>query len=141
MKEDKKTSTSALGEGESRKLKRLVIGLAVLFILFYLIGFLSEIENLFLLPLIPFLLLGIYLIQQTFVLSIEGKLKMFLLLTGFSSLLFSIGVMYGVMGIWGFYTIVDAVYLIALITSMSGFIIGMTRSLSLLKNRAKSKTQ
>lgn len=114
------------------RLKRVVFGLIAFLSLVFLIGFFSGIKNLFLAPLLFYFFSGLALISMTLKAEVEGKLRVYLLISGFCSVVFTAGVAYGVLGIWGFYDIYDPLYLISVIAAVLGFIVGTIGSLTFL---------
>lgn len=124
-------------EKNIRRIKIIVYGLVVSFILIFINGFLSLGGKSLLAFDLLYFVLGVTLLLQIFKSDVEGKLKGLLLLTGFSSLGFSAGIAYGVFGIWGFYSINNPIYLGLTIVSWIGFIIGVIGSFVLLKNEGR----
>lgn len=106
---------------EKMKTRSIVYGLLSLFILIFVNGFLEWGGKTLLLLSILFFLLGCTLFV---LLPPQGKLRTFLLVTGVSTLGFSTTLVYGVLGIWGYYDIYDPLYLTVGIIFGIGFVIG-----------------
>ena len=113
-------------------LKRLVYGLVVLFILILLpFGVVS-------LPLsLVYILLGIVLIFLTLKSEVKGKLKVFLLLTGFSSAGLLLGLLHGFLEVWGLDTLQVVFFYIGVVVSPIIFLIGAVGSIVLFKKVSK----
>ena len=126
-----------MSEKDQKRLRVSVIGLIALLILFFLAGALDlGGKPLFVLMLL-FLAMGAVTTIQTLVSKADGKLNTFLLLTGFSAIIFALALLYGIAGIWGFYEINDVVYLTSAILSFAGFVTGVIGSLILMKKGGK----
>ena len=123
-----------LNEKNQKGLKRLVYGLITLFILLFLSGILDIGGKLLFALILLYFVLSVAINVLIFKSKPEGKLKVFLLLTGISSVVFSLGIIYGILGIWGFYSINDLIYLSSVIASWIGFMTGALGSIILLKN-------
>ena len=111
-------------------LKRIIYALIVLFILNLLpLRVIS-------LPLsIVYILLGIMLIFLTFKSKVKGRLKVFLLLTGFSSAGLLLGLLHGFFEVWGLDTLQVIFFYIGVVVSPILFIIGVIGSLVILRRK------
>ena len=112
------------------KLIRIVYALTVLFILILLpFGVVS-------LPLsLVYILLGIVLIFLTLKSKVKGRLKVFLLLTGFSSAGLLLGLLHGFFEVWGLDTLQVVFFYIGVVVSPILFIIGVIGSLVILRRK------
>jgi hypothetical protein len=111
-------------------LKRIVYGLVVLFILILLpLGVVS-------LPLsLAYIVLGIILIFLTLKSEVKGKLRVFLLLTGFSSAGLLLGLLHGFLEVWGLDTLQVVFFYIGVVVSPILFLIGAIGSIVLFKRK------
>ena len=128
-----------MNSNEQNLLKRILIGMIAFFALVFLVSLIPKAENVFLLPLLFFFLLGLSLMYKSSSSKPEGRLKSFLWVTGISSLVFSLGLLYGVLGMWGYYDINDPLFLGSVIAGVLAFIIGAIGTLLLLKTNTSSK--
>ena len=110
------------------KLIRIVYALTVLFILILLpFGAVS-------LPLsLVYILLGIVLIFLMLKSEMKGKLKVFLLLTGFSSAGLVLGLLHGFLEAWGLDTLQVVFFYIGVVVSPIIFLIGVIGSIVLFR--------
>lgn len=118
---------------DPKRLKRTIITLLVLFFAVFLVGFVSGIPNLFLVPLAAYCGFGVVLVTQTLRSSPSESSRSWLFLAGYSAIGFAVAVSYGVLGIWGLYVIYDPLYAGAVILSAAAFLVGATRGLLLLR--------
>lgn len=118
-----------------KRFKRIVYGLIGLFALFFITGFLDLGGKTLLVIILLYFVLGIILNICIFRSKPEGKPRASLLLTGVAVAVFSMGVTYGILGIWGLYPINDIVYLTSVIASWSGFLFGAIWSILELRKR------
>ena len=117
-----------------RRVKRIVYGLIVLYILLELSSFAPP--NLAILGyfiLLLYFILGVTLIALTLKAEVEGRLKVLLLFTGFSSLVFSVSVLNGFLAVSGFYTFPEVLYFITVLVPLILFLIGALVSIVLLR--------
>ncbi len=126
-------------ETNMNTLKRIIYGLLCTFILVYLTGLLSGVELIFLVPLFFFFVLGIMLIYRTVKSTVEGKLKGLLLITGYAAIAYTVGVVYGVLGMTGYYDLYDPLYLTLTLAPLVYFLIGVWGSLSLIMKMPDNK--
>ena len=112
-----------------KRLRRVVWGLVLLLIIFFLGGFLDFGAGSLLIIVLLYFGLGIVLNVSVVKSGAKGKLRLYLLLTGISSTVFSLGVTYGIVGIMGYYTINDFLYLSSVIIAFLAFVIGTICSL------------
>jgi hypothetical protein len=112
------------------KLIRIIYALIMLFILNLLpLGMVS-------LPLsLVYILLGIVLIFLTLKSEVKGRLKVFLLLTGFSSAGLLLGLLHGFLEVWGLDTLQTVFFYIGVVVSPIIFLIGVIGSIILLNNK------
>jgi|TARA_Y100000310_G_scaffold345855_1_gene471470 hypothetical protein len=126
-----------------RRLKRIFYGLVVIFILLLLSSFTPPLasKNLILgiisLFLIPFyFVLGITLIYLTLKSEVEGKLRVFLLLTGTSPIVFLIGViLHNLLGALGMKILHIVFFFIAILVSPILFLTGAIGSIVLFRKK------
>lgn len=119
------------------KIKKFFYALLVVFILIFINGFLNLGGNFLLIFSLIFLIFGSLLIFQTFKTKIKGKFKVYLLLTGFGSILYSISIIYGIFGIRGFYSINSHIYLTTTILSFGAFSFGVIATFLYFKKNKK----
>jgi hypothetical protein len=117
------------------QLKKIIYALIILFILNLLpLGMVS-------LPLsLVYILLGIVLIFLALKSEAKGKLKVFLLLTGFSSAGLLLGLLHGFLEVWGFNILHLIFFYIAVFVAPILFLIGAIGSIILFRKKPfKSK--
>ncbi len=117
-----------------RRVKRIVYGLIVLYILLELSSFAPP--NLAILGyfiLLLYFILGVTLIALTLKSEVEGRLKVVLLLTGCSSLVFSVSILNGFLAVSGFYTFPEVLYFITVLVPLTLFLIGAIGSIVLFR--------
>ncbi|NND15188.1 MAG: hypothetical protein HKN89_02545 [Eudoraea sp.] len=122
-------------EGFSRKraiIKRILYGLLLFFLIFFIVGFFNVGGKVLLGTLIPFVLLSLFLL---FVIpGLETlALKNYLWLTAIAAIVFSGGVAYGILGIWGFFEVDNRIYLGTVMIAWAGFLLGLIESFIHLK--------
>ena len=108
-------------------IKRILFGLLLFFLIFLIVGFFDVGGRVLLGTLIPFVLLALFLF---FIIpGLETPvLKSYLRLTAIAAVVFSAGVAYGVLGIWGFFVIDNRVYLGSVMLAWAGFLLGLIES-------------
>jgi len=113
-------------------IKRILYGLLLFFLIFLIVGFFNVGGKVLLGTLIPFVLLALFLF---FIIpGMESPvLKNYLWLTAITAVIFSAGVAYGVLGIWGFYEIDNRVYMGSVMLAWAGFLLGLIESFVHLK--------
>ena len=113
-------------------IKRILYGLLLFFLIFFIVGFFDVGGKVLLGTLIPFVLLALFLF---FIIpGIETPvLKKYLWLTSITAVVFSGGVAYGVLGIWGFFEVDNRVYLGSVMLAWAGFLLGLIESFIHLK--------
>jgi hypothetical protein len=118
---------------DPRRLKQTIVTLLVLFFAVFLVGFVSGVPNLFLVPLAAYCGFGVVLVTQTLRSTPSESARAWLFLAGYSSIGFALAVSYGVLGIWGLYAIYDPLFVGGVILSASAFLVGATRGLLILR--------
>ena len=115
--------------------KRIIYGLLFFFIAFCIIGFFNVGGKVLLGTLVPFLLLALFL---AFIIpGIEPRiLRRYLWLTITGAILFTLGVAYGVLGIWGMFKVDNKIYLGTVVLAWAAFLLGLVESFVHLR-RAK----
>jgi len=113
-------------------IKRILYGLLLFFLIFFFIGFFNVGGKVLLGTLIPFVLLALFLF---FIIpGIEtAPLRNYLWLTAIAAVVFSGGVAYGILGVWGFFEIDNRVYLGSVMLAWAGFLLGLIESFIHLK--------
>lgn len=107
--------------------KRILYGLLFFFIVFCIIGFFNVGGKVLLGVLVPFVLLALFL--AFIVPGIEPRiLRRYLWLTIAGDFLFTAGVAYGVLGIWGMFEADNKVYLGTVILAWAIFLLGLIES-------------
>ncbi len=108
-------------------IKRILFGLLLFFLIFLIVGFFDVGGRVLLGTLIPFVLLALFLF---FIIpGLETPvLKSYLRLTAIAAVVFSAGVAYGVLGIWGLFEIDNRVYLGSVMLAWAGFLLGLIES-------------
>ena len=109
--------------------KVLIYFLLGFFLLFFVVGFLDLGGWVMISVLAPFLFLSIVLLTAGLMIKRPNQSKSFIIGTGISGIIFSLGVTYGIFGIWGYYEINDMVYIGNVMLSFIGFLMGATGSL------------
>ena len=122
-----------MSEKNLRRLKRIVYGLIALFILLMLSSFVPFWVNLIYLFIFLYFIFGVSLIVLTLKSEVDRKLRVFLLLTGFSSIGFAASIINGFLAMSGFYTFPEVLYFISTLAPMAGFIIGAIGSIVLFR--------
>lgn len=107
-----------------KRLKYFFYGLLVSFCLVFINGFFEFGGKSLLVVISLFLISAIVLLIQTLKSTIKGNLKAFLTIASCAAIGYSIGVIYGVLGIWGYYKINDLFFFGAVIISLMCFTVG-----------------
>lgn len=118
-------------------IKRILYGLLLFFLIFFIVGFFNVGGKVMLGTLIPFVLLALFLFFIIPGLE-SAPLRSYLRLTAIAAVVFSGGVAYGVVGIWGVFEIDNRIYLGTVMLSWAGFLLGLIESFIHLK-RIKRK--
>jgi len=117
--------------------KRILYGLLFFFLLFCAIGFFDVGGKVLLGALLPFVLLSLLLAFVS-----PGMkpiaLRNYLWLTATGALIFTAGVTYGILGIWGFFEVDNKIYLGTVMLAWAAFLLGLIESFVYLR-RAKRK--
>ena len=119
-----------MSEQDLRRLKRIVYGLVVLYILLELSSFTPP--NLAFLGysiLLLYFLSGVTLTVLTLKSEVEGRLKVLLFVTGCSSVVFSVSILNGFLAVSGFYTFPEVLYFITVLVPLTLFLIGAIGSM------------
>lgn len=107
--------------------KRILYGLLFFFVVFCIIGFFDVGGKVLLGILVPFVLLALFL--AFIVPGIEPPiLRSYLWLTIAGDFLFTAGVAYGVLGIWGMFEVDNKIYLGTVILAWAFFLLGLIES-------------
>lgn len=111
--------------------RRWIRVLVALFIGVYAIGFLPGPPNLFLVALVPLGVIAVGLLVR--LPDMEDSATTPVRVTAVSTLVFVTGVLYGTAGMWGFYDLVDWLYISWVLLGLVGFSIAAVRSLRALR--------
>ena len=109
--------------------KSLIYSLLSLFTVFFIAGFL-DLNGKLLLSVIFLLFLGaIIFLMSVLGSNTTGKMRTWYLTTAIAAIVFSLGVSYGILGIWGYFEINDLIYVGSVAIAMIGFLAGTIGSL------------
>lgn len=118
-----------MSEKDPRRLRKTVSGLIAIFIVFFLSSFLPRgSKSFFLICSLLLLLLGIALVVQTSRSDVKGKLRVFFLVTGFSSVGYSLSMFNAFFFMNTSYSFPEVLFFITVLTPTGGFIIGAVGS-------------
>ena len=106
-----------------------------LFILFFVVGFLDLGGWLLLTLMVPFLFLAIVLLILALKIKQPNPSIGWIMVTAIAAIIFSLGMSYGIFGIWGYYEINDYLYVSNVGISLVGFLIGAAGSLYFLHRK------
>lgn len=119
--------------------KRILYGMLLFFIIFFVIGFFNVGGRVLLASLVPFALLALFLAFVTPAVQ-PIVLRNYLWLTAFGAVFFTAGVAYGVLGIWGLFKVDNKIYLGTVLLSWAAFLLGLIESfVHLRKIRRKER--
>jgi len=114
------------------KINKLFNLLLIAFVLIFINGILNLGGILLFFFTLIFLSIGIRLLYKLLKSKIKGNLKLYLLLTGIGSIIYSFSIFYGTIGIWGLYYINNFIFLSSSIASFGVFSIGVIGTLIIL---------
>lgn len=126
-------------DGSSRRIAiatRILYGLLLFFAVFFVIGFFNVGGKVLLASLVPFVLLALLLVFVTPAIR-PIILRNYLWLTAIGALLFTAGVAYGVLGIWGVFEVDNKIYLGTVLLSWACFLLGLIESFVHLRKRKR----
>ena len=128
--------TEKVKYSQKNRLKRIVYALIVLFILNLLNSFVPPPYGIVFLPFsLVYIVLGIVLIFLTLKSGVERKLRVFLLLTGFSSAGLVLGFLHGFFAILGFEIVDVILFYLAVIVAPILFLIGAIGSIVMFRKK------
>ena len=116
-----------------RRLRNTTYALIVSFVGVFLVGFVPGPNRLFLVPLFCLAVATLALLALTMS-EAERRLRRFSLIAGLAAAGFIAGVLYGTLGMMGFYEIYDPVFLTVVIASALGTVVGTAGTLAFLRS-------